>query len=52
VGWQVQALAYEALADLLEKRKQGRPRRHVMVTYLESHAKYRDLYQKEVKGRV
>ncbi|QFY44302.1 N-acetyltransferase [Candidatus Methylospira mobilis] len=45
-GRQLQALVDEALADLLEKRKQARPRPDVMAAYLESHAKYSDLYQK------
>jgi len=30
-GRQLQALVDEALADLLEKRRQGRPRVHVMA---------------------
>jgi hypothetical protein len=46
VGRQLQALVDEALADLLEKRKQARFRPHAMAAYLESHAKYSDLYQK------
>ncbi|WNV06273.1 hypothetical protein RP726_07650 [Candidatus Methylospira mobilis] len=45
-GRQLQALVDEALADLLEKRKQAHPRPHVMAAYRESHAKYSDLYQK------
>lgn len=44
-GRQIQALVDEALADLLEKRKQGRPRAHVMGAYLASHEKYGKLYQ-------
>ena len=48
-GRQLQALVDEALADLLEKRKQTRPRPHVMSTYLASHEKYAPLYQKLAK---
>lgn len=45
-GRQLQALVDEALADLIEKRKQGRPRRHVMAAYQASHDKYASLYKK------
>lgn len=45
-GRQLQALVDEALADLIEKRKQSRPRAHVMAAYQESHEKYADLYKK------
>ena len=45
-GRQIQALVDEALADLVEKRKQGRPRAHVMQTYLASHGPYVELYKK------
>jgi hypothetical protein len=45
-GRQLQALVDEALADLLEKRKNGRPRAHVMSAYMASHEKYRELYKK------
>ncbi len=45
-GRQLQALVDEALADLIEKRKQSRPRPHVMGAYLSSHDKYANLYQK------
>lgn len=48
-GRQLQALVDEALADLLEKRKLGRPRAHVMDAYLGSHERYRELYQKLAK---
>lgn len=48
-GRQLQALVDEALADLIEKRKQPRPRPHVMATYLSSHAKYGELYKKLAK---
>ena len=45
-GRQLQALVDEALADLIEKRKQGRPRAHVMAAYQASHDKYAPLYKK------
>ena len=48
-GRQLQALVDEALADLIEKRKQGRPRPHVMAAYLASHDKYGELYKKLAK---
>lgn len=48
-GRQIQALVDEALADLIEKRKQGRPRAHVMAAYLPSHDKYGELYKKLAK---
>lgn len=45
-GRQLQALIDEALADLIEKRKQARPRAHVMAAYLASHDSYAPLYKK------
>jgi hypothetical protein len=45
-GRQLQALVDEALADLLEKRKSGRPRAHVMSAYQASHEKFAPLYKK------
>jgi hypothetical protein len=36
----------EALADLIEKRKNIRPRSSVMAAYLASHDKYTPLYKK------
>lgn len=45
-GRQLQALVDEALADLIEKRKQGRPRTHVMAAYQASQDKYAPLYKK------
>jgi hypothetical protein len=45
-GRQLQALVDEALADLIEKRKQGRPRANVMAAYQASHEKFGTLYQK------
>ena len=45
-GRQLQALIDEALADLIEKHKNGRPRSHVMGVYLASHEKFGPLYKK------
>lgn len=45
-GRQLQALIDEALADLIEKRKQGKPRTNVMAAYQASHEKFAPLYKK------
>jgi len=45
-GRQVQTLVEEALADLVEKRRQGKPRANVMAAYQGSHAKFGSLYKK------
>jgi hypothetical protein len=45
-GRQLQALVDEALTDLIEKRKNTRPRAHVMIAYHASHEKYGEFYQK------
>jgi hypothetical protein len=45
-GRQLQALVDEALADLIEKRKNSAQRSHVMGAYLSSHEKYGPLYKK------
>ena len=45
-GRQLQSLVDEALADLIEKRKQSRPRPQVMAAYLATHDKYGELYKK------
>ena len=45
-GRQLQALMDEALADLIEKRKNSKPRAHVMGEYLASHERYGPLYKK------
>jgi hypothetical protein len=45
-GRQLQALVDEALADLIEKHKNAKPRPHVMGAYLASHEKYGILYKK------
>jgi hypothetical protein len=48
-GRQLQALVEEALAHLIEKRKNENPRAHVMAAYRASHEKYSDLYQQLAK---
>ncbi len=45
-GRQLQALIDEALADLIEKRKNVRPRANVMAAYQASHEKFAPLYKK------
>lgn len=45
-GRQIQVLVDEALADLIEKRRQGRPRGNVMAAYEASHETYGALYKK------
>lgn len=45
-GRQLQALVDEALADLIEKHKNAKPRPHVMGAYLASHERYASLYKK------
>ena len=45
-GRQLQVLIDEALADLIEKRKQGRPRAHIMAAHQASHEKFAPLYKK------
>jgi len=45
-GRQLQALVEEALADLLEKRKNAQPRPSVMAAYQSSHERYGPLYKK------
>ncbi len=45
-GRQLQVIVDEALADLIEKRKNTRPRAHVMAAYAASHEKYAELYKK------
>jgi hypothetical protein len=45
-GRQLQALVDEALSDLIEKRRKGRPRPHVMGAYHASHEKFGSLYKK------
>jgi len=45
-GRQLQVLIDEALADLIEKKKQSRPRAHIMAAYQASHEKFAPLYKK------
>ncbi len=45
-GRQLQVLVDEALADLIEKRKHGKPRANVMAAYQASHEKFGTLYKK------
>lgn len=45
-GRQLQTLVDDALADLLEKRKQNRPRPSVMAAYQSSHETFAPLYRK------
>lgn len=45
-GRHLQALVDEALADLIEKRKQNKPRANVMAAYQASHEKFGTLYKK------
>lgn len=48
-GRQLQALVDEALADLIEKRKQTKPRAHIMAAYEASLKPYASLYEKLAK---
>jgi hypothetical protein len=45
-GRQLQALMDEALADLIDKHKNAKPRPHVLGAYLSSHERYGTLYKK------
>ncbi len=45
-GRQLQALVHEALADLIDKHANARPRPHVMGAYLASHRKFASLYKR------
>ncbi|MBI1385428.1 MAG: hypothetical protein GC150_11005 [Rhizobiales bacterium] len=45
-GRQVQTLIDEALADLVEKRRLSKPRKHVMAAYRASIASHGKLYKK------
>ncbi|MDE0389918.1 MAG: hypothetical protein OXI75_14560 [Rhodospirillales bacterium] len=48
-GRQIQALVEEAIAALIEQRRHGTARPHVMSAYLKSHARYAPLYKKLAK---
>ena len=45
-GRQLQSVVEEALIDLLEKRRLGKPRAHVMTAYQRSHEPFGELYKK------
>jgi len=45
-GRQFQSIIEEALTDLLEKRRLGKPRSHVLRAYERSHERYSELYKK------
>ena len=45
-GRQLRALVDEALGDLIEKRKQTKPRRHVMTAHAESIKQFSPVYKK------
>ncbi|HTU55335.1 MAG TPA: hypothetical protein VMF62_15330 [Acetobacteraceae bacterium] len=45
-GRQIQSVIEEALADLLEKRRRGRPRRHVLAQYEASVRSFGPLYER------
>lgn len=45
-GRQLQSVVEQALLDLLEKRRSGKPRAHVMSAYQRSHGPFCELYKK------
>jgi hypothetical protein len=45
-GRQLQALVEEALAGLIEQRRQAKPRPHAMAAYLGTHRRFAALYEK------
>lgn len=45
-GKQIQILIDEALNDLVNKRKNNKPRDHVMLAYQASHKSFGKLYKK------
>jgi len=48
-GRQIQAVVEEALTALLEERRQGKARPHVMAAYQKSHSRFAGLYKKLAK---
>ena len=48
-GRQIQALVEEALAALVEQRRQATARPHVMAVYQASHARLGSVYEKLAK---
>jgi hypothetical protein len=45
-GRQLQVVIEEAFIGLIEKRRQARPRSHVMAAYRASHEKFGTLYKR------
>ena len=45
-GCQIQTLIEEAVRALLEERRQGKARTHVLDAYQKSHARFGPLYKK------
>lgn len=45
-GRQLQALVEEAIENLLEQRRTGKARPHVMAAYQASHGRFAALYEK------
>jgi len=45
-GRQIQALVEEAVSGLIEERRTGKPRDHVMRAYQRSHGPFGELYKK------
>ena len=45
-GCQIQTLVEEAVRTLLEERRQGKARTHVLDAYQKSHARFGSLYKK------
>ena len=45
-GYQIQTLVEEAVKALLERRRQGKARTHVLDAYQKSHVRFGSLYKK------
>jgi hypothetical protein len=45
-GRELESLVEEALADVLDKHTNGKPRAHVMEAYFASHERFAPLYKK------
>jgi hypothetical protein len=48
-GRQLQTLVEEAISTLIDERRNGKARPHVMQAYQRSHARYATLYEKFAK---
>ncbi|HAD25389.1 MAG TPA: hypothetical protein DDW95_07560 [Alphaproteobacteria bacterium] len=48
-GRQIQSLVEEAIAALIEERRHGKARTHVMSAYQKSHFRFAPLYDKLAK---